>query len=123
MTTPISTHIGEVLETMRDTVVEFGFVRIGFGVGLSDTLGDDLGITLFVAGVIAVRALHASSILEELAAESTTHNVVELLLHKFVTVLFDHLFLSLTNSAFPAESNVKWRLVTGVFGFNTVSAE
>lgn len=54
MAAPVCTHVRKILEPMGYAVVEFGFVRICFGVGLGDTLGDHLWIALLVAGVVAV---------------------------------------------------------------------
>jgi hypothetical protein len=60
--------------------------------------------------------LHASSIFEELATKSATHDVVELLLHKFVTILFNHILFALTNSTFATKSNVEGCFVAGMLG-------
>lgn len=40
MATPVGTHVGEFLETMRNTMVDLLLVRVRFRVGLADTLGD-----------------------------------------------------------------------------------
>lgn len=92
-------------------MIEFRFVGIGFCVGLRDTFRHHLGITLLVASIFAVRTLHAGRILEKLAAQGATHDVVELLLHKLVTVLLMHLFLLLPDGALSAKTQIKWRLV------------
>lgn len=104
-------------------MVEFGFIRIGFGVGLGDTLGDDLWITFLVASVIAIRALHTRGVFEEFTTESTTHNVVKLLLNKLVAILFDNLFFTLTNGAFSTKSSIERRFVASVFHYYFVSTE
>lgn len=44
-------------------MVEFRLIRIGFGVRLCDALGDHFAIALFMARVLAVRALHSSRVL------------------------------------------------------------
>jgi hypothetical protein len=123
MTAPISAHVGKVFESMRDAMVEFGLIWIGLGVRLRDTLGDHLWVTLLVASVIAVRTLHAGSVLEELTTESATHDVIELLLHEFVAILFDNFFFALANSAFATKSDVEWCLITRVLGCCLVSTE
>jgi hypothetical protein len=64
---------------MRNPVVEFRLIRIGFGVRLCDALGDHFAIALFMARVLAVRALHSSRVLQEISAQSTPHDVIELL--------------------------------------------
>jgi hypothetical protein len=69
MAAPVGAHVRKGLEPVGNAVVELGFVRIGFGIGLRDALGDDLGITLLVAGVVAVGTLHACRVFEEVAAK------------------------------------------------------
>jgi hypothetical protein len=76
---PIRAHIRELLETMRNTMVDFLLVRIRLCVRLAYTLSDNTSITFSVAGIFAVLALHASGVFEKIAAESTSHDVVELL--------------------------------------------
>jgi hypothetical protein len=115
MTAPVRSHIGEGLESMRDPVVEFSFVLVYFCVGLRDTFCHNLRVTLLVTSVFAVGALHTSSILEKLSTESATHDVVELLLHKLVPVLFVYFFFSFTNGTFTAKSHIEGLLVCGVF--------
>jgi uncharacterized protein (UPF0212 family) len=112
---PVGSHVRKGLESVGNAVVELGFVRIGFGVGLCDTLGNDLGIALFVAGVVAVSTLHACRVFEEIAAERAAHDVVELLLHELVAILFDDLFLALTNSSLATKTDVERLLVVSVF--------
>lgn len=50
VTAPVGAHVGKCLETMRDAVVDLLLVRIGFGIGLADTLCDDAWVALLVAG-------------------------------------------------------------------------
>ena len=64
--------------------------------------------------VIAVGTLHTSSVLEKLAAESTTHDVVELLLDKFVAILLHDVFFALSDCTLSAKSKVKRLFVTSV---------
>ena len=106
MTAPIGTHVGEVCEAMWNTMVQLGLVWICLRVGLRDTLGNDLGVALLVTSVLAIRALHSSSILEKLAAEGAAHNVVKLLLDEFVTILLHHFFFALTDSTFSAKPSI-----------------
>ena len=112
---PVGSHIRKGLESVGDTVVELGLVWIGFGVRLCDTLGDHLGVALLVAGVVAVGTLHARRVFEEIAAERAAHDVVELLLHKLVAILFDDLFLALTNSTLATKTDVERLFVVSVF--------
>lgn len=60
MAAPISAHVGEWLEAMWYPMVDLLLVRVGFGVGLANTLGDDFRIAFFVAGILAILTLHAS---------------------------------------------------------------
>jgi hypothetical protein len=90
---------------------------------LRDTLGNDLRIALFVTSVVAIRTLHAGSVFEELATEGAAHDVVELLLHELVAILFDDLFFTRANSALSTESDIKGCLVSSVLGWSSVSSE
>lgn len=74
-----------------------------------------------MTSIVAVRTLHSSSIFEEFAAKRATHDVVELLLHKLVTILLNDLFFTLANSTFPAKTYVECLLVMRVFGFSCIS--
>lgn len=116
VTAPIGTHVGKVLEAMGNAVVELGLVWVGFGVGLSDALGNNLGVTLLVARVVAVRTLHTGGVLEKFTTERTTHDVVELLLDELVSVLLDDIFFALTNGTFTTKTKIEGLLVAGVFG-------
>ena len=53
---------------MRDAMIELLLLASHIVVRLADTFRDDLRITLLVTSVLAVRALHARRILEEVAA-------------------------------------------------------
>lgn len=117
MATPVSRDVGEALETVRDTVVDLLFVGIGLVVGLANTLGDDLRVAFAMAGVLAIRTLHARSILEELSAQRTAHNVVELLGNELVTLLLVNLFLLLTDSALTVETDVEGTAVLQLLGY------
>lgn len=119
--TPVGSHVGEWFEAVGDAVVELGLVRIRFCVGLGDTLGDHLLVALLVARVLAVRALHTGSVLEEVAAKGASHDVIELLLDELVTVLLVDLFLALTNGTLAAETNVERPAILVFLGCDTVS--
>ena len=67
VTAPVSSHVAEPFETMRYPVVQLLFVRVGLRIGLADTFGDDLGIALFVACILAVFALHPCRVFEKVA--------------------------------------------------------
>jgi hypothetical protein len=116
VTTPIGTHVGEIFEPMRNAVVELRLVWIGFGVRLGDALGNHLWVALLVTRVVAVRALHTGSILEKFATESTSHDVVELLLHELVPILLDHIFFALTDGTFATKTKIERLLVCRVLG-------
>ena len=111
---PVGSHVGKVDEAMGNAMVQFGLVRIGLGVGLRDALGHNLRIAFLVARVLAVRALHTGSVLEELSAESAAHDVVELLLHELVSVLLDDLFFALANGTLSTQAVGKGLRASGV---------
>ena len=95
---------------MRNTVIDFGLVRIRLVIGLRDALGNDFPIATFVTRKLAVRTLHASRILKQFSTESAAHNVVELLLDKLVAILFVDFFLSLTDGSLTSKSLIECRL-------------
>jgi phosphatidylglycerophosphatase A len=92
---------------MRNTVVDLALVRIGLVIRLRNALGNDFPVAAFVASKLAVGALHASRILEQLSTQSAAHDVVELLLDEFVAILLVDFFLSLTNGSLAAESLIE----------------
>jgi len=96
-------------------MVDLLLVRIRFGIGLADTLGDDTRVALGVAGIFAVFALHSGGILEEIAAQSTSHDVVELLRYELMAVHLVDLFLPLSDGTFSVESNIERPPVLGLF--------
>lgn len=87
-------------------MIDLLLVWVGFGVTLADTLCNHAGIALGMAGVLAVLALHAGGVLEEIAAKRAAHNVVELVLDELVAVHLVDFLLALTNSALSAKSKV-----------------
>lgn len=121
MTTPVGRDVGESFETVRDTVVDLLLVGIGLVVGLANTLGDDLGIALAVACILAIGTLHAGRIFQEVAAKSATHNVVELLRNELVTLLLVDFFLLLTDGTLTVQSDVEWSSVLQLLGYKRMS--
>jgi hypothetical protein len=103
---PVGGEVREGLEAMGNPVVDLLLVRIRLSVALTDTLRDDAAITLGVASVLAVLALHACRVLEEVPAEGATHDIVELALDELVTEHFVHFLLSLTHGALAVETSV-----------------
>lgn len=77
--TPICTHVRELFEAMRNTVIDLLLVWIRFCIGFAYTLGNDAGIAFRMASVLAILALHTSRIFEKVPTQCTTHNIVELL--------------------------------------------
>lgn len=107
MAAPICTHIGKLLETMRNAMVDLLFIWVCLCIGLADTFCNHACIALRVASVFAVFALHTRRVLEEIATQCTTHDVVELLLHELVTIHLVDLFLPLADSTLSVESNIE----------------
>lgn len=106
MAAPVGSDVGKGLEPVGNTVVDFLLVRIRLGVGLADALGDHARVAFSVACVLAVFALHAGRVFEEVATQGTAHNVVELVLHKLVSEHLVDLFLSLTDGALAPETEI-----------------
>jgi hypothetical protein len=115
MTTPIGRDIGIPIPTMRDAVIDFLLVGVCLVVRFADTLRDDFRVALSVASVFAVGALHASSILQEVAAKSTTHDIVELLCDELVTLLFVDFLLSLPDCTLTVETYVERSSILQLF--------
>lgn len=107
MATPIGTHIGESFESMWDPVVQLLLFRIRLGIGFADTFGDDFRIAFLVARVFAVGALHPGRILEEIATEGTSHDVVELLRHELVPIHLMNFLPALADSTFAVQSDIE----------------
>lgn len=98
-------------------MIDLLLVGVGFVVGLADTLGDNLRVAFPVASVLAVRALHTRGILEEISAQRTAHNVVELLGDKLVTLLFVNLLLLLAHSTLSVETNIEGTTILQLLGY------
>lgn len=95
-------------------MIQFRLVGICLCVRLCDTFRHHLRIALFMTGVLAVGALHPCGVFQKFTAKRATHNVVELLLDKLVTILFDHLFFALANGTLSAKPSIEWLLVPRV---------
>lgn len=117
MATPIGRDIGEILETMRDTMINFLLVGISLVVGFADTFRDHFGITLPMASVLAILTLHTGSIFQEIATKSTAHDVVELLRDKLVALLFVNLFLSLADGTLSVKTDIEGSTIFQLFGY------
>lgn len=111
---PIGTNIGELLEAMRNAMVDLLLVWIGFCIRLTYTLRNHTGIALGVASILAVLALHAGGVFEEVTAECAAHDVVELLGHKLVTIHLVNKLLALTDSTLTIETKIEWSTVLGL---------
>lgn len=116
MTAPVGAHVGKVFESMGDAVVEFLFDWIRLVDQLSDAVGHHLGITLLMTCIVAARTLHTSSVFQQLAALSTAHDAIKLLLYELVSALLHNILFPLMNSSFSAQNKVKWLLVPRVLG-------
>lgn len=102
---------------MGNAVVDLLLVWIRFVVGLADTFGDNLRVTLAVAGVFAIRALHASGILQKVATKSTAHDIVELLCNELVALFLVNLFFLLADGSLTVETNVERSSILQLLGF------
>ena len=118
MAAPIGPHVGEVLESVRNAMIELLLIGIGFCVRLADTFCDDFGVAFLMTRVLAILALHTGRIFEEFPAKSTTHDVVELLEHKLMAVKFIDFFFALADGAFTIKTNVEGSTVFELFGYD-----
>lgn len=69
-----------------------------------------------MTGIFAIRTLHTCRILEKVAAKRTTHDVVELLLHKPVSIHLVYLFLACTDGTFSPKPKIKRTFILVKFG-------
>lgn len=67
MTAPVCPNIREFIESVGNLMVESLLIRAGLRVQLAETFYEDLLVTLLMAGVPAVRTLHASGILQQIS--------------------------------------------------------
>lgn len=121
MTTPIGTEIRVSFESMWYAMIELFFIWIRLGIGFTDAFRDHLGETVFMASILAILALHTSSIFEKLATEGTTHNAVELLSHKFMAVQFLYFFFPLSHCTLAVKADIKWSPVLALFRYDTLA--
>jgi hypothetical protein len=73
-------------------MIKLLLIRIRFCIGFADTFGDDFGIALLVASVLAVCTLHSSSVFQELPTHGTAHEIVKLLSDEFMSISLVDLF-------------------------------
>lgn len=120
MATPVGRHVGVSSESVGDSVIDLLFVALLFlgqqcgllqnqqhsdsrtyavGIRFRDTLGDNLGVTLFVTSVSTVLTLVSFSGKEELLTQGTHDGLVELPLDKFVAVHLVDIALSLSDGS------------------------
>lgn len=117
MTAPIGREVGEAFEAVGNTVVDLLFVGIGLVIGLADTFGDDFWVAFAMASVLAIRALHASSIFEEFSTQRTAHDIVELLRNELVSLFLVNLFLFLADGTLAVETNIEGATVLELLGW------
>lgn len=98
-------------------MIDLLLIRVGFVVGLADALRNDLRVTFSVTGVLAIRTLHTSGILKKFSTKRTTHDVVELLGNKLVTLLLVDVFFLLAHGTLTVETNVKGTTIFHLFGY------
>lgn len=118
MAAPIGPHVGKVLESVRNAMIELLLIGIGFRIRLADTFCDDLGVAFLMTGIFAILALHTGRIFEEFSAKCTTHDIVELLEHKFMAVKFIDFFFALADGAFTVKTNVEGSAVFELFCYH-----
>lgn len=112
--TPIRAHIGELLETMRNPMVDLFFIRISLRIGFTDTLCNHATVAFRMAGVLAVLALHTGRVLQKVAAKRASHDIVKLLRHEFVTEHLMDKFFTLANGALAVKADIEWSPVLGL---------
>jgi hypothetical protein len=108
VTTPIRPYVRKVFEAVRNAMIDLFLILVGFVIRFANTLRDNFGIALRVTGVLAVCTLHSSRVFEEVSTKGTSHDVIELLLDKFVALLLVNFLLFLSNSSLSIEADVEW---------------
>lgn len=93
---------------MWNAVINLLFIGIGLIIGFANTLGDNLGITLAMASILAIGTLHSCCVFQEVATKSTAHNVIELLCNELVSLFFVNFFLLLSDSTLTIQTNIEW---------------
>lgn len=95
-------------------MIDLLLIRISLRIGFTDALCNHAGVTFRVAGILAVLALHTGRVLQEVAAQRTSHDIVELLRHELVTEHLVDQFLTLANGSLTVKSNIEWAPVLGL---------
>lgn len=108
MATPVGGHIRKRLESVRNTVVDLLLVRIRLSIAFTDALRNDTRVAFRMASVLAILALHARRVLEEIPAQRAAHYVVELMLDELVSVHLVDLLLALSNGTLTSQAHVYW---------------
>lgn len=119
MAAPIGPHIGEIFESVWDTMIKLLLIWVGFRIRFADTFCDYLGVAFFVACIFAILTLHTGGVFEKFSAQSTTHDIVKLLKDKFMAVKLMDFFFTLADSAFSVETNVEGSSVFELFCCHT----
>lgn len=88
-------------------MIDLLFLWVGLVIGFADALRDNFRIAFRVAGVFAICTLHSRRVLEEISAQRATHNIVKLLLDKFVTLFLVYFFFLLSNGSLSVEAKIK----------------
>ena len=114
VTAPIGAQVCGGFKSVGNAMVEFFLFRVRFGIRFRYALGNHFLVALFVASIFAVRALHASGILEKFAAERAPHDVVKLLLHELVAIHLVDFFLLCSNSTFSPQRTKIWLSLSSI---------
>lgn len=85
-------------------MIQFLFIWVGFCVGFANALGNNLSVAFLMARILAIFTLHACRVFQKVPTESASHDVIELLEHKLMTIKFMDLFLTLSYGTFPIET-------------------
>jgi hypothetical protein len=107
MTAPVGANIRSTLEAMRNTMVDFLLLGVGFRIRFRYAFSDDLLVTFLMASVLAIRTLVSGGILQEVTAQRASHNIVKLLLHKLMTILLMYFLFPLTYGTLTAEAELQ----------------
>ena len=89
---------------MWDAMVDLFFIQVRLRVRLANALGDHVPVAFCVACILAVLALHAGRVLEEVSAQSAAHDIVELNLDEFVAEHLVHFLLALSNGTLAPQA-------------------
>src|SRR5208282_5650033 len=106
----------------RSSVCETNMRAYRFSISFTDTFRNHFAITFFVTCVFTVFTLITSCIFKEFSTKCTSHDLIELLHNKFMTVNFMHFFFSLTNGPLSTEFTFKWTFATNFLDYLSVIA-